>query len=160
MSRLLDVYAMTNPALCSLVLWSFLSGHGTMDGRGAEFPLLFLPIPLVLSDDLRAKFQGTNARTSFYDWVQRNPEITIGLGERVERTATYSREGILFGARYRLLVGDGYGGMRPEVKVRDSQIQALGGDLRSCFGVARRFGRWVADVGSTRMVLHTLGLTL
>ncbi|ADO69776.1 three component ABC system middle component [Stigmatella aurantiaca] len=154
-----DVYAMTNPALCSLIICSFLEGHEASSGRGAEFPLLFLPIPLVLSETSRNTFSKTNSRTGFFTWIQRNPEILIDLAARINRTATYSREGLLFGARYRMLAGDNEGGMRTAKKIVSSQLQSIHADLRSYFNIARRFGYWVAEVGSTRMILHSLGLT-
>lgn len=78
MSTALDLYAMTNPALGGALLWAYLRGA---EGAGSalELPLLFLPVPVLLSSSLAETFDGTNSRTGLFAWLDRNPGLTVGL---------------------------------------------------------------------------------
>lgn len=159
MSATLDLYAMTNPALGSAVLWSFLHGAGRAD-QGIELPLLFLPIPILLSSSLAASFEGTNSRTGFYAWLDRNPELTVGFGGMVQRTGPVTRRALLFAARTRVVTADAEGRFRPTRALNEDKLRRTGEAVRSFFPLAKRFGGWIAEAGSTRDVLFALGLTL
>lgn len=159
MSTALDVYAMTNPALGSAVLWSFLKGAERGD-RGVALPLLFLPLPILLSSTLAASFEETSSRTGFFGWLDRHPEVTVGLAERIQRTEAMSRRALLFAARTTLLTADATGAFRPTGALSDTKLRRAGAAVRPLFPLAKRFGIWVGEVGSTRDVFYALGLTL
>lgn len=67
-----DTYSITNPALGSFVLWSFLQGYESNNKQGCPYLLLFLPLPLMLSESIRKDFRGTNSATGLHTWVSRN----------------------------------------------------------------------------------------
>jgi hypothetical protein len=156
MSLALDLYAMTNPALGSAVLWSFLKGADT----GIEYPVLFLPLPILLSSSLAASFEGTNSRTGFYAWLDRAPELTVGMGARVNRTASITRRALLYGSQIGAITADADGRFRSTPTVRESRLNRAGPAVKPLFPLARRLGGWVASVGSSRDVLYAFGITV
>jgi len=157
MSAALDVYAMTNPALGSALIWSFLHGASQRE-QGVEFPLLFLPIPILLSSPLAATFEGTNSRTGFFGWLDRHPEVTVGLAERVRSTRAISRRALLFASQTRLVTADADGVFRSTGVLSETKLRRLDEAVRPLFPVAKKFGAWVGEVGSTRAVMYALGI--
>ena len=147
---------MTNPALGGALLWSYLRGAAETE-RALEFPLLFLPLPILLSS-LKDTFEGTNRVTGFFAWLERHPEVTVELAERVERMRPISRRAILYGARTKLIAGASEGLFTPTTAIRDSALTRAGPTVRPLFPLARRLGGWIADVPSTRDVLYALGI--
>jgi hypothetical protein len=150
---------MTNPALGSALLWAFLEAAED-GGRGVEFSILFLPLPILLSSSLTTRFEGTNSRTGFYAWLDRNPELSVGMGERVARTAPLPRRALLYGAQIDAITADGEGRFRATRAVREAALRRAGEAVRPLFPLAKRFGGWVGAVGSSRDVLYAFGLTV
>lgn len=158
MSTALDLYATTNPALGSALVWSFLAGAGEV-GQALEFPLLFLPLPILLSS-LRTTLVHTNRRTGFFGWLERHPEVRIGLAYRVERMQLITRRAVLYGARVQILTAGPDGRFRAADALREATLTRTGSKVRPLFPLARRFGVWVGEVGATRDVLYALGLSV
>jgi hypothetical protein len=156
MSLALDLYAMTNPALGCAVLWSFLDGAET----GLEYPVLFLPLPILLSSSLSASFEGTNSRTGFFAWLDRAPELAVGMAPRVTRTAEFTRRSILYGSQIGAISVNADGRFSATDAIRESRLRQAGSTVRPLFPLARRLGSWVASVGSSRDVLYAFGITL
>ncbi len=158
----IDIYAATNPALCSVILWSFSSGYTSVNSKGVDYPLLFLPIPIVLSKSLIQTFDQTNVLTGFLNWVIRSPEITIDLAERLEKTSQYTRAALLFGFRYQLftLATQGTLVLSDSFSLSIYKQRTLSEDIRQAVSLSKRLGAWLGDLDSTPNAFHTLGLTL
>ena len=164
----IDVYAMTNPALCGLVVSAFAAGAQEVDAAGPEFPLLFLPVPIVLSRELLDRFRQTNRATGLFEWLARHPAVTVSFAERMSATVTYSRRGMLFAARYGLaewrdggrlsLTEDGQRAVR--AATASSGPAPRGAVIADAVRAARRLGAWVAEVRSAATVLHAFGVAV
>jgi hypothetical protein len=155
----LDTFANTNPAFCSLVLRSFVAGYLENDSKGSPVPQLLLPLPIVLCSYFSETFKGTNAATGLITWIARHPEVTIGLRGRVQATAQFSREALVFGLSRRILDVNQFGlvvtddrGLVRDVRFGPSDNRGL------AMTNARRLGRWTANVRSTETVFTCLGL--
>lgn len=157
-----DVFANANPALGSLVLWSFCHGYVAKADRGAEHPLIYLPLPLVLSHTFQRTFERTNTRTGLHAWIERNPELHVDLGMSVKGTRQISRGALLFGIRYGLLELKEDARIYPNAtyKLSKGRIRTMPEEVRSVLTLAERLGGWVGEVASTRTVFYTLGMTL
>src|SRR4051812_15018726 len=99
----IDVFAATNPAFCGLIMWSFLERFGNGPDGGCELPLAFLPLPIVLSEELSALFAGTNSTTGYLTWLGRHPEIAAEFAPRMQRTVAMTRQAVVFCLRYSLV---------------------------------------------------------
>lgn len=158
MSTAVDLYASTNPAFGSALMWSFVAGVGEA-GQAPELPLLFLPLPILLSS-LRDTMAHTNRRTGFHAWLARHPEVRVGLAERVERMQPITRRAILYGARIEIITAGQDGRFRTSDALRDAALSRTGPAVRPLFPLARRLGAWIGEVGGTRDVFYALGLSV
>lgn len=161
-SRSTDIYALTNPALGAIILYTFLDGYFDEATDGAEMPILYLPMPFVLSSSILGTFSGTNSRTGFLVWVTRNPSITVNLARKIEQTASVTREGLLFGLRYGLItmLSNQKFVSNRENKPSTSRINALEGNIRTSLQNARRLGGWLGQLNSTSNAFHSLGISI
>ena len=160
--RTTDVYANTNPALCSLILWSFCSANIETTGEGVDQPLVYFPLPLVLSETYVQTFRGTNRRTGLHTWVERNQELHLSLAGDVAATRHFSRSALLFGVRYGLLELSPGGRVTPgpSFRLTSSGKRRLPDAVREAVSLADRLGKWTGDVAVTRNVFYALGLRL
>lgn len=103
----LDVYAHTNPAFWALALGKFVDGYSATDKphklQACSYPLLFLPMPLTFSCEPRRRFEGTNKKTGFMSWLQRNPGLRATAAAEMTAAKPYSRRAITFALAYDLI---------------------------------------------------------
>jgi hypothetical protein len=156
-----DVYAETNPAFCAAALVEFTKAY--MSGRqyGPEMPVAYLALPVALSGELAGAFDKTNKKTGLLEWLERSPEVQVGLAERVNASLDIVSDGIRFGCFTRLIaIGDGARLRLSDQKLKPSAINALGEETGQAIKRAERLGHWFAAAGSTRSVFDIMGLTV
>lgn len=156
-----DIYAETNPAFGAYLLVSFIRGFAEANESGPELPVAYLVLPIAISGDLKASFDSTNKRTGLQEWLERSPQIQIGLAERLNATMGFVREAlrlgcfsrvVKLGADTRLNIG--------EQSIRKSLANGLSDELSLSVRHAERLGYWCAVAGSTKTIYDTMGLTL
>lgn len=158
MPNSIDIYAATNPAFCSILLYSFIEGYGSTNSHGLPFPLILLPVPIVLTSDIANAFEGTNSRTGLLSWIARNPEITIGMRDRLHSTSEFSKQAFLFGFRYGLfaLPESGRIFLQPDSLVK--KVPSAGRSyVVEALKHAKRLGAWIGEAGTTETILIALG---
>lgn len=155
----IDVYAAANPAFGALVLHAFAGGYSDHpESQAPEFPVFFLVLPLLLSTKGLNSFEGTNAGTGFFGWLERRPEIKVSLAENVRAGLPYTRAALRFAVRHRLIEADGYyfGALvRPPWRNPPWAASDERGRIIRC---ARRFGTWLSHVPDTATIFHSLGI--
>jgi hypothetical protein len=154
----IDVFATTNPAYCSLVLRAFVEGYMQGDKEGVPLPLVILPLPLVATESIANTLASTNASTGLLPWISRNPEVTIGMSERLAKTAGFSQDGLLFGIRFGILTISKAGrvitadaGLKKKLKLPATEEPGRG------IALSRRIGIWAGQVQSPETVFISLG---
>lgn len=158
-----DTYSTTNPALCSLILWSFLSGFEQVKKDGCELPILFLPLPLILSKTIRNNFEGSNTATGLLTWIARNPSILINIAQRVEATQNITRDAILFGTTNNVLAFNDEGlvfSNNKGIKVSKVFLEDHFKEGKEMLLTTRRFGNWCGQLESTKTIFNVLGVSL
>jgi hypothetical protein len=155
----LDTFANTNPAFCALILRAFVDGHIQIDDSGLPLPFVVLPLPVVLSADIANTFAGTNSSTGLLTWIGRHPSITIELRRRIEASARFSREALLFGITRRVLGVNDRGRVVLDDEGLTRKVRFPADEDRGrAVSNARQFGRWLAGVRSIETVFACLGL--
>jgi hypothetical protein len=158
--KTIDVFAGTNPALGAAVLRSFAEGYSSVDQEGALLPLMWLVLPQILSKRIGDTMRGTNVRTGLLNWIARNPEVSIGLANRVQATAPFTRDSIAFGIRYGLLkFSDGRvlasdEGLRRQIRFPASDVRG------QALTRASRLGTWMAHMPNPHSIFYSFGLSL
>lgn len=156
-----DVYSETNPAYGVFLLTTFIDAYTVTKGHGPDLPTAYLALPIALSGDLTGSFEGTNKRTGLAMWLQRRPEIQVGLADRINRTLDVVTEAIRFGAFSGAITvaKDGRMVLGPN-KPKASATKGLGEEPAQALKRAERLGYWFGEAGSTRIVFDSLGLTV
>jgi hypothetical protein len=156
-----DVYSETNPAFCACALVAFTTAFISVNANGPEVPTTYLSLPVALSGDLGETFLSTNKNTGLLEWLERSPQIRIGLTERLNASACIVSEAIRFGCFARVLrFEEGARIVLGNSKFKKSSIKALGEDPTQVIKRAERLGYWFAMAGSTRAVFNMMGFTL
>jgi Family of unknown function (DUF6521) len=156
-----DLYAETNPAFCTYVLVEFLKAFAEVDENGADLPLAYLALSIALSEDLAGSFEGTNKKTGLLQWLERTPQMSVGLAERVNASLEIVTPAMRYGCFTDVLVlrSDGrlnLGG----ATLKATEINKLDEISARAIRRAGRLGTWFATAGSTRNIFGILGLTV
>lgn len=160
MSSAHDIYAETNPAYYAWALTSFTNAYQTIQTAGPDLPLAYISLPIALSGDLSAAFGGTNRKTGLLEWLERSPQVQIGLAERVNASTEFVTTGLRFACFVRAveLTREGrlqLGATPPKLSARSG----IDGEVTQAFKRAERLGYWFAMAGSTRNLFDIMGLT-
>ena len=156
-----DIFAETNPAFCAYVLTGFAAAFTTVKDFGPEIPLAYLSLPVALSGDLSDCFEGTNKNTGLLEWLERSPQVQIGLSERLNGSRGIVTEAIRFGCFSEVLtVGIDARLCLGKHKVKRTIAKTLSEGPSFALKHAERLGYWFANAGSTRTVFDMMGITI
>jgi len=156
-----DVFSETNPAFCAYALVWFTAAFLTVNDHGPELPVAYLSLPVALSGDLGGSFGGSNKNTGLLEWLERSPQIQIGLGERVNGCLGIVTEAIRFGCFSRVLMVDDRARLRlGQRKAKKSALNTLSEASAHSLKRAERLGYWFAAAGSTKTVFDMMGVTV
>ena len=81
-----DIHAETNSAFCAAVLAQFCEAHYQHLERKPAVVSAYLVLPIALSEDLAATFEGCNKSTGLLVWLERSPRVLPSLSRRVNAT--------------------------------------------------------------------------
>ncbi len=155
-----DIYSETNPAFCALALVAFTTAYISVNPEGPEVPTVYLALPVALAGDLGPCFDGTNKNTGLLEWLDRRPQVQVGLANLVNSSMDIVTDAIRFGCFSRILVVSPTARLGPGIqKVKKSAITALSEAPAQSIKRAERLGFWFASAGSTRTVFDMMGLT-
>jgi hypothetical protein len=156
-----DIYAETNPAFCAHALVAFTTSFLSVNDKGPEVLAVYLALPVALAGDLGPAFDGTNKNTGLLEWLNRRPQMQIGLANLVNASMDIVTEAIRFGCFSRILV------VKPDArlglgnrKIKKSAVAALSDAPAQSIKRAERLGFWFASAGSTRTVFDMMDLTV
>lgn len=153
-----DVFAEINPAYCLTVLAPFCIAYAQQ--HRSELPpsvaLVYVALPIALSEDLSQSFDGCNKSTGLFAWLSRSPGICDELGKRVNATLAITTTAIRFGCvagKLRLTKEGELASLLDRVPAAVSSGVAAPAVRR-----ARMLGTWTAAAGSPRAVLEAFGV--
>jgi hypothetical protein len=156
-----DVYSETNPAFCSHALLAFTAAFVSSKKDGPEIPLAYIALPIALAGELGHVFNGTNKNTGLFEWLNRRPEVQIGLANLINASMNIVTEAIRFGCFSRILVVSSDARLQIGTKkVKKSAIAALSEGPAGAIKRAERLGFWFASAGSTRTIFDMIGFTV
>jgi hypothetical protein len=152
--RPLEVANLLNPAFCGRLLYHSIKSHEETSGCSLPYALAFLPIPLVLHRATRSKISGHNQQ--LHVWVNKYPDIKIGLGDRARNTVPFTREALMFMIQLgHIRVGDQGALSTGHGLKRNSDSDA---EIRNCLKAAEVVGKWLARAGQPSATFAMLGL--
>jgi Family of unknown function (DUF6521) len=156
-----DVYSETNPAFCTYALVSFVKTYTSVNAHGPEVPTVYLSLPVALSGELGSTFLSTNKNTGLLEWLGRNPQVQIGLAERVNACMEIVTESVRLGCFTGVLkIDEGARLLLGNRTLNQSAANALKDEPAQVLKRAERLGYWFAMSGSTRTVFDIMGLSV
>ncbi|WP_409149852.1 three component ABC system middle component [Sphingobacterium sp. BS-2] len=158
-SKSIDILASTNPAFCSLLLYSFTEGYMQEANSACPASLLLFPIPLILSNSIKETMHGTNIKTGLFSWVNNNPSITLSLNEKINDSSEYFADAFKYGVLKGILqpVGNSQLAINPtNININYSADKYL----KNHFSLAKRLGQWFGQVGSTETIFNFFRITI
>lgn len=155
-----DVFAETNPAFYCAVFSQFCSAYKKEKSlqRPPALPLVYLIVPLAISEDLGTTFEGCNKDTGLPLWLSRNPKITIDLAKKVNSTLELTTAAVRFGCLAGRLHITPDGDLDSAKKALPAAVS--GGVASAALKRARLLGIWMATMGSPRAALEALGVSV
>lgn len=156
-----DVYAEHNPAYCAYVVGAFVTAHAEVHPAGTDLAIVYLAIPIALSGDLAATFDGTNKNTGLREWLERTPQMSVGLADRVNAALEIVSDAVRYGCFTDVLRLSMEGRLTPgSKKFKQSPLSDLDPLSLGAIRRAGRLGCWFATAGSTRNIFDILELTV
>lgn len=156
-ARPFEVANLFNPAYCALIVRHSVEGYSVIKQRGLPYSLAFLALPIVLHAP-SSRLLPTSAKTKLHIWLQQNPEIKLGFGERVRGTNDFTREAIFFGLRYGSLILTTGGTIVPVKKRRKALPWSEDSNPRALLRRANLIGKLFAAVDDVSNVFAMLGV--
>lgn len=154
-----DTFAMSNPALTSILLSKFASSHTEGRKSGPSLSLCFIVLPIVMSRPTIESFDGTNIRTGFLTWLTRHPELTLHLPTQIRATRALTRSALQFGMAYGLFGLTSDGTIAVHNRAIEISEQLSGRDERArMLRIAGRLGEWTRQLPEAT-VFYSLGVT-
>jgi len=149
-----EVKNLLNPAFCGRVIHRAVSEYQKYTKRDFPFPLVYLVLPLVLPQRLRAEI---NSRKQLLNWVQNHQELVFNFGKRARDLVEITNEAVEF------MMQTGF------MKITDNgELSILSGPLsktkhidpevKECLTKSEHVGRWFAGAGKVETVYISLGV--
>ncbi|CAG35341.1 three component ABC system middle component [Desulfotalea psychrophila] len=148
----IDILAETNPAFSSLVILSFIKGYCEEADESAPYPILLLPLPIILSGDLNHTFNNTSKRTGFYRWLSNNPTVKFNLTKRIEGSLEFITPAIEYGFFKGIFILSDTGNILPNLENIGNYSKENG--IAIYFKNAERLGGWLGAIKSERTIYN------
>jgi hypothetical protein len=155
-----DVLAETNPAFCAVVFAQFCLAYQKAQKakRAPAAGLMYLVVPIAISEDLAYSFDGCNIETGLAVWLNRSPQVVAELAKKVNLTLDITTAAIRFGCVTGTLRLTHDGDL--ESSWEKIPVSVTGSVVRPALKRARLFGAWAATMGAPRAVLEALGVSV
>lgn len=156
-----DVYSETNPAFCAYTLAAFTAAYIAVNAEGPSMSMAYLALPVALSGDLEPTFLGTNKNTGLLEWLERSPQVQMGLADRLNASMDIVTEAIRFGCFVQIIkIEEGARLMIGKRRIGGGVLRPLDKSIGQAAKRAERLGSWFAKAGSVKTVFYIIGVTV
>jgi len=157
--RTTEIAAHLNPALGSLILWEFVNGYETIEAAGPEYPLIFLPMALVLHKPTRSLMPPSQT-TRLQMWLSGHPQVRIELDSRVSQLAPFVREAFLIAVSRNMLEITLDARVASLKKVTPHIRSKQDVEVREIMSKASLCGKWFAQINDATTLFVAFGLRI
>ncbi|EGR1391767.1 hypothetical protein ACCF70_000683 [Vibrio parahaemolyticus] len=154
-----EVTELLNPAFCALVYASIVEGYNSTSKSKIPIYMPYILMPIVLHKDSRRVIP-TSTRSKFHIWLQNEPQITIGLTDRINSIESHVSKGSM------LLNSHGFISMDDESRIFLKRKQHLKNMIEQSEFIseytnsAKRLGSICGRFNSESTALALLGVKL
>lgn len=156
-----DLYAETNPAFVSFLLYRFVKSFSDGTSETPHICLTYLTVPLAMSERLETSFASTNATTGFLAWLNRFPQSRVGLQRDVAHSKHVTAAGLRAALHSQLLNIKPNGTLEIGVakKPPENAKSKLSSGPKNAISRAERLGVWMSKVGGPALIFSALEVT-
>jgi len=156
-----DLYAETNPAFVSFLLYRFVKNYSGDTLDAPHICLAYLAVPMAMSERLEVSFASTNAATGFLAWLNRFPESRVGLQRDVTQSKDVTAAGLRAALHSQLLSinPDGTLSIGVAKKPPENANGKLSSGPKRAVARAERLGGWMSKVGGPALIFSALEVT-
>lgn len=153
-----DLYAETNPAFVSFLLYRFVKKYSGDTLYAPHVSLAYLVVPMAMSERLETSFASTNAATGFLAWLNRFPEARLGLKRDVSFSKDVTRDGLRAAIHSQLLRinEDGTLSIGMAKRPPENTKAKLSNGPKNAVARAERLGAWMSKVGGPALIFSAL----
>lgn len=153
-----DLYAETNPAFISFLLYRFTKSYSGDNDEIPHISLAYLVVPLALSQRLEPSFSSTNSATGFLSWLNRFPEVRIGLQQDIVVARHVTTQGLRAALHSQLLKLEGNGTLHlgNAKKPPENTKSKMSSIPKQAVSRAERLGKWMSGVGGPSAIFSAL----
>lgn len=153
-----DLYAETNPAFVSFLLYRFVKHYSGDTPHAPHISLTYLAVPMAMSERLEASFASTNTATGFLAWLNRFPESRVGLQRDVVQSKGVTAAGLRAALHSQLLSLNLDGTLRIGIvkKPPENTKGKLSRGPKNAVARAERLGGWMSKVGGPALIFSAL----
>ena len=141
-----DTYAMSNPALTSILLWQFAKSYRDAKGSAPSLSLAFIVLPIAMSRSAIESFTGTNKTTGFLTWLSRKPELIVELSSTIADARGLTSDALCFGIAYRLFTINADGALEATPKAVTFTTRWREDARVDMVRAAHRLGTWTSHL--------------
>ena len=156
-----DLYAETNPAFVSFLLYRFVKSFSDGTSDAPHISLAYLAVPLAMSERLETSFASTSATTGLLAWLNRFPDIRVGLQRDLAHSKPVTAAGLRAALHSQLLniKPDGTLGIGVAKKPPENAKGKLSSGPKYAVSRAERLGVWMSKVGGPALIFSALEVT-
>jgi hypothetical protein len=147
--RSIEYEVVQNPSLGAMAHWQFVKAWGDTADEHPILPWILLVLPLVYHARSSDAFAGTNQASGISMALQKEPEIPVGLQERVEGMADISLAALQLAVSTRLLEripGNPWPSFVAVEKSLPTERQPQDKGNRVPLRAAKRLGAWFSQM--------------
>ena len=152
-----EIANLFNPAFCGILLRAAVNGYAVGSKNSMPFELSAIVLPIVLHAPTRRTLP-TTVRTKFHAWLALDPEVRIGLSERIRILVPYTKEAIIFSANQQLIALGPNLSLSATAKRISVASWPKHCETRECEQRANFVGRWLADSLDVATIYSILGI--
>lgn len=156
--RPIEMATLLNPAFCSILLNDFISAFEKETGKGVQYAILFLVLPIILHESTR-KMLPTKTSSKMHAWVQNNPEVHINFPERAQVLVPYTKEALIFGLQSGIIGINEEGHFTKKGKLKKPSWHE-DSEPSMCRKKAKFLGKWFAQSGTLSTIFIIWGIRL
>jgi hypothetical protein len=145
-----------NPAFCGEVIRLSITSFEKESNKDFPFPLAFLILPFLLHEKTRKSFPKTTSY-KFYEWLEEQVEVRIGMQSRIKNMVSFTRETISFLIYYEVLkISDS--GELISLPTKKKRIKINDDELAEIYSKSEFFGKWLSKTGAPTTIFATIGV--
>jgi len=156
-----DYYADVNPAFCSLILCNFVLNYHSQSNSCPTYPLMIIPIPLVLSGEIDRFFNNKQLRSDLFLLLSQDPAVLFSLSNRIRDSLQITQNALAFSFQNRVLAfNTETKKFLPTERAKQLTNNKFNSTIRNYLKKSTLLGTWFGRINSESTIYSHLGISL